>query len=227
MGEDQVPQQAVASVVTFKAVVSEFSSTYGGGGVDPILDAFGIVPSGSLEVYFTIETDQSNGSTETDTGTELKSTYFDLRIVGPTETIVAAPSDGNNHQLFTRDFTDEVRSSDLIQLRSALYFYDPNSYNFLGLTVSDQNHESWNRADPITAALLNSMSYTHFGFDRWFPNEGENGREYSISSTNITFYEVAAVPLPAGIWLLLTSLAALLGLGSRRRRLETTAKAAC
>lgn len=175
-----------------------------------LLSELGIT-DGAAKVRLTFDNDVSNGATLYENGghrfTNLYSTYVAFSLITPAKTIIAVPSNGLIHRIFTRDgLEDQIYDiDDQFHAGSQLRSTDPGSYSDLFIRSSDQNQELWNRATSISASVLNSFSNDVFVFTKYI-----GGDSHRIQGANIFWSApAAAVPLPAGLPLLLAGLGAL------------------
>ncbi|MEP1356065.1 MAG: VPLPA-CTERM sorting domain-containing protein [Tateyamaria sp.] len=200
---------ASAATKTFEATVTNVT-----GDAELIAELFGTSTDRTLKLRATFETDVSTGASTSSGSDYLRSSYDAFSLIAPETTINAPAGDSNLHRVYTRDA--DTFSNDFIQVGSFLGSTDPAQYDRFYLSAIDNDRSTWSRSNPISASILNSFSIQSFRYEKYVTVNDSNVYQ-SVRSSNFTWAEVSAVPLPAGLPLLLAGLGAL-GIASRRRR---------
>lgn len=180
---------AQASVVTFKATVTNVQAADGTGS-NQLLRQLGISVGGTVNLFFTIETNQAGGwstySSSLATYDYKTTTYDGFSMVTPRVAIRGEPSDGVTSDMsLINGISGQGLTADSISLQSRPGSASPYLYHQLSLLCDSYDLSLWNGSDPITAALLNSMSVKRFYMDKEI-----NGVSMGISSSDITFSAV-------------------------------------
>lgn len=204
---------AQAATVTFEATVSGVSGSAG------LLTELGIAPGGTLTVAITFDNDFSSGAGSSGPGgsdgisvaSTLTSAYSSLSLIAPTGTINAVASTGSpGRGILTQDATAGASFVDIFAVRAfSGDSGNPSGYNDFFLASNDVL-STWDRADPITADILNAMTNDSFFFSKALGSGGFG----SISSNTITWTDRTTddnnpppVPLPGGLPLALSGAA--------------------
>ncbi len=143
-------------------------------------------------------------------------TYSALSLITEAGTTNAVGSDvGTDHRIYSQDGMGGRAGdiSDYFRARSDLGSTDPNSYSVFDKRSCDYDETKRGRSGPNTADLLNSFSTDRFTFSKYI-----NGSSTTIYSSNTTWSEVSAVPLPAAFPFLIAALGGLAFIGGRRRK---------
>lgn len=204
---------AEAAVITIEALLQDVS------GSTALLDEFGISEGGSLIARFRFDNDLSGNQPfmryETNSAVLV---YLEFSIIGPGRTVTTPTANSENAAIEISDRDSlQIAQPDSFALHSTEgQFTDPLFRQYSLSASNDPLDPPWDRQTPITAAVLNSFSSMSFAYSERLASLG--GSLGSMSTSSISFTQVAAVPLPASLPLALGGVFALGAIGLRRRK---------
>lgn len=207
---------ASAATVTLQATINNVT------GDANLLSELGIAAGGTLTAFVTFDSDVSadatNVSNQFYTYDYLRSPYVSVSLAAPSGSITAPQSCGACYVHTQNGISDGSRNiNDVFTVSASAYSLDPSYYRVMYLQSYDSDERTWARTAPITASILNSFTVDNFVFERNMPSGGGITRIARVYSTDIVWSDMAPVPLPAGLPLLLAGFGAL-AIASRRRR---------